>query len=283
MSHPLAILQAKGLQASKRRGQNFLIHAATAQGIAASAGIQPGDTVLEIGAGLGALTLALAQLAGRVIALEVDRGVHQALSEILAAQGAANVELRLADALELDWAAEAAAAGGPLLVVGNLPYSISSPLLFALLENLAAWRAGAFMVQAEVATRLLAPPGGKDYGRMSVLMQCWCQIKPGMRVGPEQFFPRPQVDSRVVHLTPRQEPLAQLSSMNGAAWFSRVVKAAFGMRRKTLANALAGGLNLPRAQIEDALRGAGLEPGCRAETLSVADLGRVAASLTPLA
>ncbi len=280
MQHPGAILKARGLQASRRRGQNFLNQPATAQAIAESAGIGPEDVVVEIGPGLGALTLPLAGLAARVIALEVDRGVYEALLAVLAETGAANVEPRLMDALDFDWAAEAARAGRRLKVAANLPYSISSPIFFKLLEALAHWSTATLMVQREVAERLLAPPGGRDYGRLSVLMQCWCEVRPGLVVGPDQFFPRPQVESRVAHLAPRERPLAELDGPGQAAWYSQVVKAAFSQRRKTLLNSLAGGLGRARPEVEAALVRAGIDPSRRAETLSPAEFGRVAVELT---
>ncbi|MBI5521419.1 MAG: ribosomal RNA small subunit methyltransferase A [Desulfarculus sp.] len=281
MTHPGVLLKTHGLHASKRRGQNFLCQPATASAIARAAGIQAGDVVLEIGAGLGALTCACAELAARVVALEVDRGLHAVLAGLLAERGIANVDLRLADALDLDWPAIAAEAGGPLVVVGNLPYAISSPLLFNLLENRALWRSATLMVQREVATRLLAAPGGKDYGRLTVLMQTWLEARPGMVVGPEQFFPRPAVDSQVLHLKPLEAPLVPLAGPAAEEWFSRVVKAAFSQRRKTLANSLAGGLNRPREEAAQAIAAAGLDPGRRAETLQPQELGRVAAALAP--
>ncbi|MFH1032899.1 MAG: 16S rRNA (adenine(1518)-N(6)/adenine(1519)-N(6))-dimethyltransferase RsmA [Pseudomonadota bacterium] len=281
MTHPGVLLHTLELRASKRRGQNFLCQPATALAIACGAGLKPGDVALEIGAGLGALTCAAASLAGRVIALEVDRGLFQALPAILEQEGVANVDLRLVDALDLDWPAVAAQAGGPLKVVGNLPYAISSPLLFKLLENRAYWRSATLMVQREVATRLLARPGGKDYGRLSVLMQTWLDIRAGMVVGPDQFFPRPAVDSQVLHLKPLVAPLVPLDGPGQEAWFAQVVKAAYSQRRKTLANSLAGGLARPRAEVVAALEAAGLDPGRRAETLTPQELGLVAASLVP--
>ncbi len=281
MTHPGVLLKTHGLKASKRRGQNFLCQPATALAIARAAGLNPADVVLEIGAGLGALTCAAASLAGRVIALEVDRGLYPVLGEMLAQQGIVNVDLRLFDALELDWPALAQEAGGPLVVVGNLPYAISSPLLFKLLEHRACWRSATLMVQREVATRLLASPGGKDYGRLTVLMQTWLEVRAGMVVGPDQFFPRPAVDSQVLHLRPLEEPLVALSGPEAAAWFALVVKAAFSQRRKTLANSLAGGLGRPREDVLAALKTAQVDPGRRAETLQPQELGRVAAALPP--
>jgi 16S rRNA (adenine1518-N6/adenine1519-N6)-dimethyltransferase len=281
MTHPGILLKEHGLKASKRRGQNFLCQPATALAIARAAGLEPGDVVLEIGAGLGALTLAAAGLAARVIALEVDRGVHAVLEGLLKAQGVANVDLRLTDALELDWAACAQAAGGPLTVLGNLPYAISSPLLFNLLENRSYWRSATLMLQREVAGRLLAAPGGKDYGRLSVLLQTWFTVRPGMLVGPDQFFPRQAVDSQVLHLSPLAAPLVPLDGPRQEAWFGQVVKAAYSQRRKTLANSLAGGLGRPREEVARAITAAGLDPGRRAETLTPQELGRVAAALAP--
>lgn len=283
MIHPGVLLKTHGLHASKRRGQNFLTQPATAAAIARSAGIGPEDVVLEIGAGLGALTLACAALARRVIALEVDRGVHQALTPILVQEGAANVDLRLQDALDLDWPALAQEVGQPLVVVGNLPYAISSPLLFTLLENISRWRSATLMVQREVAVRLLAGPGGKDYGRLTVLLATWCRITPGPVVGPDQFFPRPQIDSQVVHLTPLEPPPAALEGPGQVQWYSQVVKAAFSQRRKTLANSLAGGLGLERQAVAQALEAAGLEGSRRAETLAPGEFGRVAQALAGLA
>lgn len=202
MTHPRELLKAHGLFATKRRGQNYLVHPATARAIAGAAGITPEDTVVEIGAGLGALTLALAPLARRVIAVEVDRGIHRALVQVLASAGASNVEPLAADALDLDWAALADQAGGPLAVVGNLPYSVSSPLIFELLAARHAWRRATLLLQRELVTRLVAAPGSRDYGRLTVLAATWCRLKPGMVLGPEQFFPRPRVDSQLVSFTP---------------------------------------------------------------------------------
>lgn len=282
MTHPGVLLKAFGLRASKKRGQNFLVEPASARAIAASAGIGPGDTVVEIGAGLGALTLELARLARRVVAVEVDRGVFAVLEQVLAEQGVAEkVQPLLADALRLDWAALAREADGRLVVAGNLPYAISSPLIFNLLENRAHWKSASFMLQQEVVRRLVTPPGSKDYGRMSVLVQAFCEVSPGMRLGPEQFFPRPQVESQVVHLRPREKPLVELAGPEEEAWFSRVVKAAFSQRRKKLANSLAGGLNRPREEMTRALQAAGLDPGRRAETLSPPELAAVARALSP--
>jgi 16S rRNA (adenine1518-N6/adenine1519-N6)-dimethyltransferase len=276
--HPRDILRERGLAASKERGQSFLTQPATARAIVESAGVRPGELVVEIGPGLGALTLPLAERAGRVRAVELDRGVCRALEEIVAAAGADNVELVHGDALGLDWPALAARAGGPVLVVGNLPYSVSSPLLFRLLAAPAAWRRATLMLQEEVAVRLAAGPGSRDYGRLSVLVQAWCSLAVGLAVGPGQFFPRPKVASRVVHLEPLARPLAP-EAAEDPAWFARVVKAAFSQRRKTLANSLAAGLGRERAGVAAALEAAGVDPRARAESLAIPELGRAAGAL----
>lgn len=278
--HPRDLLKAHGLAASKERGQNFLVQPATALAIVRTAGLEPGEVVVEIGAGLGALTLAAADQAGRLIAVELDRGVHEALQGILESNGVSKVELRHANALDLDWRAIADEAGAPVSVLGNLPYNISSQLLFRLIEARHAWRRATLMVQKEVAVRLMAGPGSRDYGRLSVLVQAWCELQPGIKVGPDQFFPRPKVASQVVHLTPLAEPLLGEASQEQAAWFSRVVKAAFSQRRKTLANSLAGGLKRERPAMAAALQKAGIEPKRRAETLSIAEFAALSQTLT---
>ncbi len=279
MIHPRTILKAYDLRAGKRRGQNFLTQPATAEAIAASAGLSPDDIVAEIGAGLGALTLPLSRRAKRVLAVEVDRGVYRALLEVLASEGVDNVQPILADALALDWPALAAEAGGSLKVVGNLPYAISSPLLFGMLRQRALWTGATLMLQQELTRRLASGPGSKDYGRLSVLMQTWCEISAGLEVGQDQFFPRPGVVSQVVHLTPLAQPRVLFTDAEAEAWFSRVVKAAFGQRRKTLANSLAGGLGLERPLVAGALERAGIDPQRRAETLEVGEFAAAADSL----
>lgn len=281
MTHPGQLLKEHGLRASKKRGQNFLVNPPTALAIAKSLGPGPGDVVLEIGSGLGALTLPLSELAEKVIAVEVDRGVYQVLLKIIEEHGSGRVEPLLADALKLDWAALAKEAGRPLLLAGNLPYAITSPLIFNLLDALDCWKRAAFMVQNEVAARLLTPPGSKGYGRMSVLVQTFCRVSPSLTLGPDQFFPRPAVDSRVILLEPYAEPLVAFSGPEEQEVFNRVVKAAFSQRRKTLLNSVSGGLAMPKDQVQRAVAQAGLDPGARAETLSPPEFGLLAQALFP--
>lgn len=275
MVHPRTLLNDNGLFATKRRGQNYLVHTATAQAIAAAAKLEADDTVVEIGAGLGALTLALAPLVRQVIAVEVDRGIFRVLQQILDQAEASNVEPLAADALDLDWLDLAGRAARPLRVVGNLPYSVSSPLIFNLLDARAAWSSATLLLQRELVTRLGAAPGNRDYGRLTVLVTTWCSVRPGMVLGPEQFFPRPRVDSQMVTLIPRDQPLGDLQPSE-TPWFARVVKAAFGQRRKTLANSLANGLGRARLEVTPALEQAGIDPQRRAETLSAEEFAALA-------
>ena len=280
--HPAALLKAHGLHAGKKRGQNYLVQPATAGAIAAGVKAGPRDFVVEIGAGLGALTLPLAEAAARVVAVEVDRGVFAVLEEVLARAGVGNVEPIQADALILDWPALAQEAGGPLVVAGNLPYAISSPLLFNLLDNISCWKRATLMVQKELANRLLSSPGSKDWGRMSVLIQTWCSVSRGMEVGPGQFFPRPAVASQVVHVEPLAQPAASLEGPQAREDYAKVIKAAFSQRRKMLPNSLAGGLRRERDAILPALERAGVDPTRRAETLTIAEFAAVTKALQPL-
>ena len=230
-----AILRQHDLAALRRLGQNFLINPTVAERIVALAGAGKDDTVVEIGVGFGALTLPLARQAQRVIGLEVDRGIVEwhARNQVLPA----NVELRHQDALQADFRHLAEETGDRLIVVANLPYSISSPLLFALLDAYPAVARAVLMLQREVADRLTARPGTRDYGVLTVLLAHQAVTRRLLKVGPANFHPRPKVDSTVVGIdffsSNDRRPTAVDSRLLRA-----LVKAAFSQRRKTLANAL---------------------------------------------
>jgi 16S rRNA (adenine1518-N6/adenine1519-N6)-dimethyltransferase len=268
--HPAPLLREYNLHAGKRRGQNYLNNPALAQAIVQAAAISREDTVVEIGAGLGALTLALARQAGEVVALEIDRGIYQLLCRAVASFP--NVRPLLADALTFNWQELPA----PLKIVGNLPYSISSPLLFCLLENIGRWHSATLMLQKEMGLRAGAEPGSRAYSRLSVILGNFCQVKHHFRVGPENFFPRPAVESLLLSLSPRECPPA---SREEYAWFSQVVRAVFASRRKTLLNSLSAALALDKNLLAPCLQEAGFEPNCRGETLTVEELARLARSL----
>lgn len=247
----------EGHRARRRYSQNFLHDAHYIDRIVAAIDPRPGDRVVEIGPGLGALTAPLVQRAASITAVEIDRDLAARLRSRFAPGQLTLVE---GDALALDWAALAAADPRPLRIVGNLPYHISTPLLFALLPIAAHVRDQHFMLQKEVVDRMVASPGGRDYGRLSVMLQLRYRMARLFVVPPGAFSPAPQVSSAIVRMLPR--PVAELPAVQEAS-FARVVTAAFGQRRKTLRNALAGLLDEP------AIRACDVDPGARAEVLPV--------------
>lgn len=259
---PGALLRRFGLAPIKALGQHFLTDTAVLERIARAVGGGPGDPVIEIGPGLGALTSRLLGRGLHVTAVEVDRRLAAALPEALAAAGD-RLRVVQADILEVDLAAVAAALGGRPAVAGNLPYNLSAPIVFHLLEATASTGPWVLMFQREVARRLAAAPGGREYGAITALVAPWRTVERVCDVGPGAFLPRPQADSAVVRMDPRPAPL-----LGDVGWpdYRRVVKAAFGSRRKTLRNAL-GAAGVPDA--EAAIRQAGLDPGIRGERLGV--------------
>ena len=247
----------------KRFGQNFLHDQSVIERILGHVDPRPGQRLVEIGPGQGALTRGLLERCGQVDAIELDRDLLEPLRRKCAPIG----ELRLhnADALKFDFR-QLAAGGEKLRLVGNLPYNISTPLLFHLVEQSDVIEDMHFMLQKEVVDRMAAGPGSKTYGRLSVMLQVSCEVTPLFDIGPESFDPPPKVDSSVVRLRPLPHPLVEPSQMAG---FGELVMTAFAQRRKTLRNNLKG--RMDATQIE-ALQ---LDPGCRAETLPVTDLIRL--------
>lgn len=262
-----SILRRLGLKPDKALGQHFLLHPHLARRIVAALQLTPQDLVVEIGPGLGALTVFLAREARRVVALELDPRLAAYLKEELFANSP-QVNIVCQDILKFDLLRLSREVGAPLAVVGNLPYQITSPLLFKLAAEKAALSRAVLMLQQEVGDRLLATPGTKDYGVLSVLLQYHFHLASLFSLGPGNFYPPPQVTSVVVRLTPREpKPRAQDSE-----WFARVVKAAFASRRKTLRNTLASRRNplgLPPAAVLAALSAQGLDPNRRGESLSL--------------
>ncbi|MGH7276009.1 MAG: 16S rRNA (adenine(1518)-N(6)/adenine(1519)-N(6))-dimethyltransferase RsmA [Candidatus Rokuibacteriota bacterium] len=254
---------------SKRRalGQHFLRDAGIARAIVDLVAPTANDLTLEIGPGTGALTGELARRAGRVVALEIDKGLVERLRLRFP-----QVEILEADARRWDYGRLAAPPGGRVLVVGNLPYSVGKPILMALVEARTAIQEMALMLQREVAERVAAPPGSKVYGSLSVLTQIYCDARVALRVPPGGFRPPPKVDSAVLYLRVLREPRVPLADERR---FHAVVRAAFGQRRKTLANALAAGLGLPLDVVRRAATTAGVESGRRAETLTILEFAEI--------
>jgi 16S rRNA (adenine1518-N6/adenine1519-N6)-dimethyltransferase len=255
-------LAALGLSPSKALGQNFLHDRGIVRRIADSAGIDPGDTVLEIGPGLGVLTAELAKRATRVVAVELDARLADHLRDTMPA----NVAVVEADALAID---PSVLAGPDYRVVANLPYSVATAIIRHLLEADPPPRALTVMVQREVAERIVAAPPAMSL--LAVAVQFYALPRILFRIGGGAFIPPPRVESAVLAMEPREPPLAR----GEHAAFFRVVAAGFGQRRKQLANALAAGLRLPRDAVTSALVGAGIAPTERAERLHVEDWVRL--------
>jgi 16S rRNA (adenine1518-N6/adenine1519-N6)-dimethyltransferase len=253
----------------RRLGQHFLIDRNIVRKMVAVAAIQPHETVLEIGPGRGILTQALCEQARHVLAIELDRSLGPVLEAALAT--CPNVEIHFQDALRFPFATVPSGT----VVVANLPYSVSSPLLFRLLDVHDRFDRIVVMLQTEVARRLVAPPGTKDYGVLSVLTQYRASPSLAFSVSPECFRPRPSVQSTVVVLKIRREPLV---SVVDEALFIRVVRAAFAHRRKTLYNSLRDEGFLA-AEVAHAMAAAGLRPLSRAEALTLGEFATLANEL----
>ena len=252
--------------AKKALGQHFLHERGVVDRIVLAVDPQPGDHIVEIGPGQGAMTFPLLDRHGRLTAIEFDRDLLAPLTVRAREHG----ELTLVHANVLDVDFTALAAGAPLRLVGNLPYNLSSPILFHALDHAAAVRDMHFMLQKEVVDRMAAGPGSKVYGRLSVMLQAWCRVTALFDVGPGAFRPPPKVDSAVVRLVPRAPHEV---GIDDPARFAAVVRAAFGQRRKTLRNSLQ-----PLCD-GDAIAAAGIDPTRRAEQLKVADFIRLANSI----
>ena len=267
MTSPRTILNAWSLFPKKQLGQNFLSDPSTAKMIASLAEITPEDVILEIGAGLGALTIPIAQAAKRVYAVEKDSQLTGLLKTELLVNRLSNVELMEEDILKFDIKKLADNSGQRILVMGNLPYNISSQIIIKLIKSRAAVIKAVLMFQKELAMRITAQPGGKDYGRLAVMLGYCAKIKKLADVKAHQFFPKPKVDSQIIEI---QFLETVKYPAKDEAFFFKVVKAAFGQRRKTLRNALAGSeMNIDTKTAQNMLDKAGIDPSLRAEALTI--------------
>jgi 16S rRNA (adenine1518-N6/adenine1519-N6)-dimethyltransferase len=258
------LLDEYGLAPSRARGQNFVVDPNTVRRIARLSEVGPGDRVVEIGAGLGSLTLALAETGAAVTAVEVDSRLLPALRGVVELAGVAVVE---GDALRLDWSALLGA--GPWVLVANLPYNVATPLVADLLDEVPAIVRMLVMVQREVGERLAARPGDDAYGAVSVKVAYWATAKVVGRVPATVFHPVPKVESALVRIDRRPAPA--VGAGVDPAWLFRLVRTGFGQRRKMLRRSLAGLVPAP------AFEAAGIRPEARAEELAVEDWGRLAA------
>nr|WP_232531449.1 16S rRNA (adenine(1518)-N(6)/adenine(1519)-N(6))-dimethyltransferase RsmA [Microlunatus antarcticus] len=260
------------MRPTKQRGQNFVVDANTVRRIVAISGVGPADVVLEVGPGLGSLTLGLLEVADRVVAVEIDELLAGELPRTAAERlpdRSDRLDVVVADAMRVT---ELPAV--PTAVVANLPYNVAVPVLLHLLATFDGWRRGLVMVQAEVARRICAPPGSKIYGVPSVKAAWYGEATWAGSVPPTVFWPVPNVDSGLVALVRRDPPPTTATREQVFA----VVDAAFGQRRKMLRSALAG-LAGSSAAAAEALEAAGVDPQARGEVLDVTAFARIAERL----
>jgi 16S rRNA (adenine1518-N6/adenine1519-N6)-dimethyltransferase len=256
-------------RAKRRYGQHFLHDRGTIERIVRAIDPAPGDRIVEVGPGRGAITAKLLASVGSLDAIEIDPDVVPRLTERCAGLG--ELRVHLADALEFDFRA-LRGAGPPLRLVGNLPYNVSTPLLFHFVSQIDAFASMHFMLQKEVVARMAARPGGRDYGRLTVMLAPWVRVESLFDIGTGAFTPPPKVVSTFFALHPHTAPPFAIADH---AAFARVVSAAFSQRRKTLRNSLSKLLDA------EAIAAAGVDPGARPETLAPERFAALAARLQP--
>lgn len=274
------------LAPKKRFGQNFLVHAATAQAIAQLERISKDDVIVEVGVGLGALSIPLAKRARKVIGIEIDSGIirmHQEENNL-----PANVSLMHNDILKVDFKKLQKDCDGPIKCMANLPYSISNPFIFKLVENKTTMDWAVIMLQKEVAERLTASPSTKAYGIPTVLLGACASVTKLMHLAPHEFHPQPKIDSLVIRID-FSSPSEDLSSLPGYnfALFQQVVRSAFAQRRKTIVNNIGNGPFFDQSRSKkdnkecaaQALQSAAIAPGERAENLTIADFIRLTVAI----
>lgn len=263
------ILSEHGFTFSKSLGQNFLINPTVCPRMAEACGADCDTGVLEIGAGIGVLTAELAKRAKKVVSLELDTRLIPVLAETLGEFS--NVEVLNADVLKIDLnkLIDDCFQGMHVAVCANLPYYITSPVIMALLESRIPVDAVTVMVQKEAAARLCAPVGSRDAGAVTVAVNYYAQAEKLFDVSAGSFMPAPKVDSSVIRLNIRKEPPVEVSDEK---FFFRVIKAAFGQRRKTASNSLSAGLGIPKDKVSSAIAAAGFDPSVRAESLTMQEL-----------
>jgi 16S rRNA (adenine1518-N6/adenine1519-N6)-dimethyltransferase len=280
ITSPRVLLAAWQMHAKKQLGQHFLENPAAAEMIVNRCRVVPEDVVLEIGAGLGALTIPVARIAKKVYAVEKDHKIISLLKTELTSNSLFNVILIEKDILRVNIEEFAEEANPKILVLGNLPYNISSQVLIKLIKARNAVSRAILMFQKELAQRITAHPGCREYGRLTVMLNYCAKIKKVADIKASQFFPRPKVDSEVLEITFR----GSLKYSDEEEFLYRVIKAAFGQRRKNLKNALAGSeLHIAAETSMHVLENAGIDQTRRAETLTVEEFVRLSNSMKLIA
>ena len=273
MTSPKEIIQHYGIKPRKKLGQSFLLDQNIIKKIAAVARITKEDIVVEIGAGIGVLTESLAQESRKIIAVELDKNLVEVLKEKLA--GLDNVEIHSGDILKFDFISISVLYGCKVKIVGNVPYNISSPLIFHLLSCRSVIDDFTLMLQKEVVQRLAAEPDNKSYGVPSVLLQMFASVEKIFDVPAGCFYPRPKVESAVIRGTFLDKPLMELAD---EAFFTQLVRASFAQRRKMLINNLKNSrllVGVEEEKIKEVLASAGIDGKRRGETLSVMEFGQL--------
>lgn len=276
-SRTAEILRKYNFNFQKKYGQNFLIDANVLERIVQGAGVTKEDVVLEIGPGIGTMTQYLAEAAGKVIAIEIDDKLIPILEETLSPYD--NVRIIHQDVLKVDVnaLAEEENDGRPFKVVANLPYYITTPIIMGLFEKKVPVESMTVMVQKEVARRMQAGPGTKDYGVLSLAVQYYAEPEIMLEVSPGCFMPRPGVGSAVIHLKRQEQPPVQAEEGR----MFHIIRAAFNQRRKTLVNSLknAAGLSYSREEVEEALEQMGLPAAVRGEALTLCQFAKLSSLL----
>lgn len=265
-SATMDLVKRHGFKFTKSLGQNFLIDDNIVDKIVAGAGIGPSDKIIEVGPGIGTLTREMASRAGALMAVEIDKNLIPILTDTLG--DFENVKIVNEDIIKADIRGliDENLDGGPVKLVANLPYYITTPIIMRFLEENINVTDIVVMVQKEVAERMNAQPGGKDFGALSVAVQFYCDTEIVAKVPRHLFVPQPNVDSIVIALRVRPERKYRVDSED---LFFKVVKAAFGQRRKTLLNSIASMGNLSKDMVKEVLEEAGIDPKRRGETLSL--------------
>lgn len=260
---------------SKSLGQNFLVDKNIVDHIVDGAGIGPDDLAIEIGPGMGVITSEAAQRAAKVVAVEIDKSLIPILKETLAEHDNVNVinqDILKTDVNEIIETYGEGRTAKNIKIIGNLPYYITTPIIMKILEDGVPASSITIMMQREVAERINAKPGTKDYGALSVAVQYYCDTQIVANVPKEAFMPQPKVGSTVLRLDIREDRLVELKDKDV---FFQVVKAGFGQRRKTLSNSLMRVSGITKEIVKDALEAAGIEPGRRAETLDLYEFAKL--------
>ena len=276
-----AVLARFGIRARKKYGQNFLTDGNIVRGIVEASGVGPEDCVLEIGPGIGTMTQYLSEAADRVVCVEIDESLRPVLE--LTLEDCENVEVIWQDVLKTDLRdlADRYNGGRPLKVVANLPYYVTTPILLRLLEEKGCFESITVMVQKEVADRICAEAGSKEYGALSLAVQYFSDPQVVLKVPPACFLPRPAVESSVLHLQAYEKPPVEAEE----GFLFALIRASFNQRRKTLANGLShgfryGGRTLTRAEVEEALAAMGLPADVRGEKLSLEEFAALSRLLS---